>query len=370
MDWQQEPGPGGVPAMAVNRAAFPCLTAIAVLMLLAMLCCPASADTNATASSPNGIATRQAHLAWTALEKETEMKAAITYVSTLFSTDTTNMSADLAAFQAEEAGIPAAASDTDLSALITDMKNTTTLFRNDTGVQMTVGQGRWDELGQQIGAATSGNPYITGKENAYWTTRSTGTLADFDAWVTNSRQVLDSLNAEGYNTSAAQRTLDGISFSRPDLQSALASRSDDDIASASQQILAGTRAFAGQVAVVQEQVPEGVRQQFFIDQGYRAVERADTVNHDLTMILIDIGPADPALSKTKNDLAASRNVLNTGNFGAARTPLQLVQEDMRNLAQAYEGVTHSADLPPALSAELSSMAVRLDDAADQIGASL
>jgi hypothetical protein len=354
----------------VKRSAPRGLPVIAGFILIALLCCTVSADSNATVSSPNAIATRQAHLAWTALEKETEMKTAITYVTTLFGTDTTNMSADLTAFRGEETRIPAAASDADLADLISDMKNTTALFRNDTSTQMTIGQGKGDDLERQIGLATANNPYITDKQNAYWNTRSTGTLADFDAWDTNSQQVLDSLNANGYDTTAAQRTLDRISISRRDVQSALGSRSESTVASASQQLLAQTQGFSGQVTIAQGQVPEGVQEQFFIDQGYRAVERADKVNYDLTMILIDIGPADPALSKTKTDLASSRKVLSTGNFEATRTPLRLVRQDFVDLSQAYRDVAHTSDLPPALTAELNSMALRLGTTADRMGAVL
>jgi hypothetical protein len=360
----------GEPAMAVKRHAVSCIPVIAGVLLLALLCCTVSAAGNVPVSSTNGIAIRQAHLAWTSLEKETEMKTAIYYVTTLFSTDTTNMSADLAAFQAEETRIPSAASDVDLSTLLDDMKNTTTLFRGETLAQMIAGQGKWDELGRQISAATANSPYITNAQNAYWNTRRTGTLADFDLWVRNSQQVLDGLKAKGYDTATPQRTLDVISSRRPDIQSALESRSEIALATINQQILPQTQAFSGQVIAVQGQVPEGRQQQFFIDQGYRVVERADKINNNLTMILIDIGPADPALTQTKIDLASSQNVLSTGNLEAARTPLRLVQKDLVDLAQAYRDVAHSAALPPALSAELNSMAIRLDNTADQMGAAL
>jgi hypothetical protein len=354
----------------VKRSAARGLPVIAGLILIGLFCCTVSADSNATVSSPNGIATRQAHLAWAALEKETEMKTAVTYVTTLFGTDTTNMSADLTAFRGEETRIPAAASDADLAGLISDMKNTTALFRDDLSTQMIIGQGKWYDLGLQIGSATANNPYITSRQNAYWNTRSTGTLADFDAWVANSQEVLDNLSANGYDTTAAQRTLDKISISRRDVQSALGTRSESSVASTGQQLLSQTQGFSGQVTAAQGQVPAGVQEQFFIDQGYRAVERADTVNYDLTMILIDIGPADPALSKTKNDLASSRKVLNTDNFGATRTPLRLVRQDLTDLSQAYRDVAHSSDLPPSLTAELNSMVLRLDNTSDQMGAVL
>jgi len=356
--------------MAVKRSAVSCIPVIAGVLLLALLCCTVSAAGNAPVSSANGIATRQAHLAWTALAKETEMKTAIGYVTPLYSTDTTNMSADLAAFQAEEARIPATSSDADLAKLIADMKNTTALFRGETLVQMTAGQGKWDELRLRASVATANSPYITEKQNAYWNIRTTGTLADFDAWAAESQQVLDGLKAKGYNTATPQRTLDVITARRPEIQSALVSRSEIAVGAIGQQILAQSQVFSGQVIAVQGQVPEDRQLQFLIDQGYRVVGRADTVNHDLTMILIDIGPADPALSKAKTDLAASQKILSTGNLQAAKTPLRLVQKDLVDLAQAYRDVAHSADLPPALTAELNSMAIRIDDTVDQMGAAL
>jgi hypothetical protein len=355
---------------SMKHPAFRGLPLIPVLILLSLLCCTVSAAGNAPVSSANGIATRQAHLAWTALAKETEMKAAIGYITPLYSTDMTNMSADLAAFQAEEARIPAASSDAELAKLIADMKNTTALFRGETLAQMTVGQGKWDELRLQISTATANSPYITEKQNTYWNIRTTGTLADFDAWMAESQQALDGLKAKGYDTATPQRTLDVITARRPEIQSALVSRSEIAVAAIGQQILAQSLVFSGQVTAVQGQVPEDRQLQFLIDQGYRAVGQADTVNHDLAMILIDIGPADPALSKTKTDLAASQKVLSTGNLEAAKTPLRLVQKDLVDLAQAYRDVAHSADLPPDLSAELNSMAIRIDDTVDQMGAAL
>jgi hypothetical protein len=70
------------------------------------------------------------------------------------------------------------------------------------------------------------------------------------------------------------------------------------------------------------------------------------------------------------DIAASRKILDTGNLGAARTEMVHVQKDLVDLAQAYRDVAHSAALPAELTAELDTMALRLDDAADQMGAAL
>lgn len=364
-------GSAGAPAPAGGRRVSRRGTALLVfLAIVVLLCGTVSAAGTAVPDTQYGIASRQAHLSWTALEKETEMKTAIGHVTTLFGTDTSNMSVDLAAFQAEEARIPGAGSDAELAALLQDMKNTTALFRNETFAQMTTGQGKWEVLDGQISTATANSPYIAGKQSDYWNTRKTGTLADFDAWVANGQQVLDGLKLKGYDTAIPQRTLDVISARRPDIQSALESRSEIAITTLDQQLFPQTLTFSSQVAAVRGQVPGDRQQQFLIDQGYRAVGRADLINHDLTLILIDIGPADTILSQTKTDLDQSRKILATGNLEAAKTPLRLVQKDFVDLAQAYRDVAHSADLPPALSAELLSMAIRLDDAADQMGAVL
>jgi hypothetical protein len=154
------------------------------------------------------------------------------------------------------------------------------------------------------------------------------------------------------------------------VQAALGSKTETGVQSINQQTLPLSEQFNQKLADVQGQVPDSTRLKFFIDQGDRAVGLADRVNYDLVPILIDIGDADPILSKTKVDLKTSRNVLSTGNLELTKTPMRLVQKDLVDLAQAYRDIAHIADLPPALSAELNTLALRLDATAGQMGAAL
>jgi hypothetical protein len=270
----------------------------------------------------------------------------------------------------EESRIPSTATGDGLDTLIADMRTTTRQFRSELGAVMTKGQGNWDYLHLKIAASKVNNPYILAKEDAYWEVRKTDNLADFDAWVNDGQQLLDGLESGGYNTTSAQRALDVFAARRPDLQAALVARSVTDIESVNGQILALSQQFVLATAAVQEQVPDSIRFRFFIDQGYRAVERADVVNPNLTYLLLDIGDAEPARAKTKTDLATARKVLGTGNLEATRTPLKLVQKDLVDLSVAYRDIAHTVDLPDDLTAELNTMEARLGNAADQMGAVL
>jgi hypothetical protein len=339
----------------------------AALLCALLLCVPVMAAGDPAAGD---VAIRQAHLAWSALDTETDMQAAVAYCTTLYGSDTANMSLLLAEFKAEEALVPSAATGQELDSLIADMRNTTGEFRTVTYAVMTRGQGNWDTLGLQMAAAKENNPYLLGKKDAYWSVRKATQLAAFDAWVQDGQQKLDLLNARGYDTAAAQRALDVFSSRRPDVQAALETKNEIAVDAINLQVRPLSDQFVLEVAGTQEQVPGNVQLQFYIDQGYRAVELADQVNLALVPVLIDIGEPDPVLARTKTDLASSRKVLSTGNLGAAKTPLRLVQKDLTDLAQAYRDVAHSAALPPGLSAELNTLALRLDDAAGQMGDAL
>jgi hypothetical protein len=339
-----------------------------LLVLVALLCLPVTALDNATAQ--HNVEIRQAHLAWTALDLDVEMNAAITYCGTLYGADTSGMSALLAQFREEETLIPSAATNEEVDALVADMTNTTSLFREETFVVVTRGQGKWEDLNIQVLAAKENNPYILNKREAYWSVRKANQLADFDAWVKDGQQKLDALKTMGYDTTAAQRALDVFSAKRPAVQAALTSKTELTILTISPQVLSLSEDFSRKLAAAQEQVPDSMRLMLLLDQADRAVVRADRINTDLVPYLLDIGDADPVLSRTKKDIAASRKILNTGNLGATRTEMVHVQKDLVDLAQAYRDVAHSIALPAEFSLELNTMVLRLDDAADQMRTAL
>lgn len=342
-------------------------TFLLILVILAFIppvsCAPA--DNNLT---PNEIAIRQAHLDWVALTTEVEMNAAITYIYPLFSTNTTRLNALLVDFKEQEALIPATTTRAGFDGLTNEMRTITAQFRNESGIQMTTGYGKRDVFTQQIGAATTNNPYIDQKQKAYWSIRRTNQLEDFDTWVLDTQASLDLLTKQGFDMAEAQRSFDVIGSKRRDLEAALESKSEDRIADVNRVILPLTRQLGDQVLEAQAQVSEAERMQFLVEQGYRVVNQADIINTDLTVILLDIGPAEPALRQLKIDLAATNRMLATGNLGVAKTPLSLAKKDLKDLSMAYRDTANTADLPPDLTAILRAMVITLDNTADQMEA--
>jgi hypothetical protein len=240
-------------------------------------------------------------------------------------------------------------------------------FRNETAVQLAKGNGKEYDLTLSIREATANNPYIEEKRQAYWNTRKARQLADFDIYLRDAQSSLDLLRAKGYPVSAAQRTLDVLASKRPDLASALDARDEARIAGAAAVILPLSQDLGRQVAEAQAEISEADRMAFLIDQGYRAVNRADTTNTELTKILLDIGPAEPATRQLKIDLAAAKRALSTGNLPTAKPPLILVKKDLKDLSMSYRGIANSADLPPDLSASLRALVITLDTTADLMG---
>jgi hypothetical protein len=341
---------------------------IAVLLFVSLIFLPATAADNTT--SPHTLEIRQAHLAWIALDKDIEMDAAITYCNTLYGADTTTMSRLLSEFQAEQARITQTMTEKEIDALVHEMRNTTSQFRGDMYVVMTKGQGNWDTFSEQVLQVKDNNPYILEKKERYWAVRTANHLADFDAWVNAGQQELDTLQAEGYDTTAAQRALDVFSAKRPDVKAALATKTEIAVQRVNQQTLPLSVDFITKLGSFRDQVPDSTRFLFFIEQGGRAAGHADQVNSRLVPILLDIGDAETVLSKMKTDLGEAKRLLSSGNLGSTKTPLRLVRKDMTDLAQAYREIAKTTDLPADFSAELGAMARRLDNAADQMGAAL
>jgi hypothetical protein len=348
----------------MGKGLFWCI--VAIILLAGFLPVPASAAPNDAASPDHHVAVRQAHLAWVSLERDAEMNAALTYVGTRYNTDTAKMTGLLADFRNAEARIPAAATDADVDRIIADLRNSTRQFQNEVRAQMGAGQGSWDELNRQITQATSNNPYVEEKKNLYWSTRIKGQLSDFDTWAGDAQAELDDLSAKGYDTAKAQRALDVTIAKRPDLKSALEFKDENKINDASDQILSLSSAYADRVGEVEQQVPNGARIRFLLEQADRAVGKADRLNTDTTVVILDIGAADPALSRLKNDIQATRLLLNAGRLETADKNMLIVKKDFTDLAQAYRDIANSANLPPDLSGALSTMAITLDNTASQM----
>lgn len=340
------------------------LLPFAGVVLLSLLFLPAAAADEGSVSDT--VAIRQAHLAWTALDQEYELSTAITYCNTLYGSDTTVMNQLLAEFRKQETRIKDTGTSTEVDALIEDMRNTTSQFREETFSVMTKGQGKWGVLESQILDAKNNNPYILQKMDQYWTIRTTAQLAAFDTWVREGQDRLDILKAQGFDTTTAQRSLDVFASKKPTVSAAFTAKSETSIRSANQLIQPLSQDFIRKLAEVQKQIPDTTRFQFFIDQGYRATGLCDAANADLLPILLDIDDAEVVVKKTKNDLSNAQRMLNTGSLEDTKTPLRLVQKDLTDLAQIYRDIASTMDLGKDLNSELNTLALRLDNTADQM----
>lgn len=341
-------------------------TALLLLFLLLAISTPAAAVQDDATLSESEIAIRQSHMTLVAFTQETEMGAAITYIYPLYNTDTTRLNSLLVEFKEQESRIIRATTRAEFSNITSRMRAITDEFRTETDLQMTKGYGKPDDLAMQVGKATAGNPHIEEKRLAYWNTRRTSQIRDFDAWVLESQGVLDTLEKEGYDTARAQRTLDVFVSKRPVVVSALESKSDDRIVAANQVTLPLSRELGQQVAEAQGKVSKAERMQFLVDQGNRAVSRADATNLELTKIILDIGAAEPVTRTLKIDLAETGRILKTGNLPLAQTPMTRVKKDLKDLSMAYRDIANTADLPADLTASLRALIITLDTTADEM----
>jgi hypothetical protein len=344
-----------------------CAAAIAWYLLLflvvvAVVCTPVIAATG----SPDELEVRKAHLDLVAFTTDTEMKAAITYITPLYSTDPARLNALLAEFVGLEAQIPQVSTMDELKNLTGQLRAATVQFQTETSLQMAVGQGKRDELVQHIGVATAGNPYIEQKEQAYWSTRRTSQLRDFDAWTAGVQGTLDALKAQGFDMSRAQRSLDVIGAERRHLDAALAAKSEAEIEAVNAVIFPRSIQLATEVKEAQAQVSEGERMLFLVEQGNRGVARADQINNDLIMILLDIDDAEGALRSLKGNLATTGRLLANDNLAAAKAPYLLLRQDYHRLAMAYRELANTASLPTDLTTAMRQMVVTLEDSADQV----
>nr|WP_319377388.1 hypothetical protein [uncultured Methanoregula sp.] len=338
------------------------------ILLAAVLILPAPACAADTDTADHHIAVRQAHLAWVALDTETRMNTALTYIGTRYNTDTTRMAMLLADLRAAEARIPSAQTDAALDSIISDIRGITRQFQNEAKAQMIVGQGSWNELTPKIELVVSGNPYIEEKKNLYWSTRKTGQLSDFDAWAGTAGAELTSLSAKGYDTTKAQRALDVTVAKRPELQAALEARDENQVSAAASLILGLSQEYVARAGEIGQQVPDDARIRSLLEQADRITGKADQLSSDTLRITLDLGAAEPALSSLKTDITNTKRLLAAGKLETARKNLPVLKKDLTDLAEGYRAIARSVNLPADLSEALNSMAVNLDNTADQMGA--
>jgi hypothetical protein len=315
----------------------------------------------------NSVASQKAHIAWKAAERETVMSASIAYIGTLNSTNTAALDSLLAQYRGQEAQAATLSTHTGLDNLLREMNQVNLEFRQELRNQMTAGRGRPAELKAQVDAAVKGNPALASLESAYWSTRTTGELANFDIRVQRAGTVLSNLSVKGYDTTQAQAKLTEITALRSTLEPALNSHDRTQIQAVQEHIRTLFSDLGQIVKDLQVQVPQDRRIQFPINEGNRAVARAEMINADLRFLDIDTSMAEQYTGAAKADLAAAQAALDADNFNGAKTSLNAARQDLKSLAQAYRDIAARYKSDATTASTLTATAAALDNTAASMG---
>jgi hypothetical protein len=347
------------------RAGYRGILCLALLAIIA--CVPAQATDPGLSAADRLFPIQQAHLAWMAEESDVEMVAAISYIETLYGKDTSTLTSLHYDFSKAKSSI---GSITSIPALVNHtymMQKTALSFNREMINQTNAHQGKITDLQAQVGMAVNANPYITIKKDAYWATRSTHQLDDFDTWVTQAQKTIDTLQIHGYPVAETQPYLDRFASLKIDLKSSLDSKDFDRADTTAQRIRDRSLEISDRIIALQGEVSQDKTAEFRIDESDRVIARADRINNQLIEQILDIGAADPVLSKTKTDVKMVRHALNGGQTGLVSTHLLLIKKDYRDLAMAYRDIAVSSILPDGMADGLKAMSISLDETADRIG---
>ncbi|MHB8164428.1 MAG: hypothetical protein ACYDDV_08765 [Methanoregula sp.] len=344
-----------------------------VLFCLALLtittCIPVHAADPGPSADDRILPIEKAHLAWMAEVSDVEMVAAIAYVETLFGKDTSGMTSIHTDFSKAKSAIGSITSLSELDNHTSLMQETARLFNQETMDQISTHQGKPENLKAQISKAVNANPYIAMKKDAYWSTRSTYHLDEFDAWVSDTQNTLNILQAQGYPVSDTSPYLVRFASLRTDLKASLNTKDFDRAESTAVMIRDRSSEITDRIAALQTQVTTDTTADFRLGEADRVIARADRVNPQLVKQILDIGDAEPVLSKLKIDVKQARGAQNGGQSGLVYNQLQLIKKDYRDLAAAYRDIAVSASLAPGMADILKAMSYSLEETANRIGES-
>ena len=345
------------------------LALFCLVLLTIVTCVPVHAADPGSFADDRVLPIEQAHLAWMAEVSDVEMVAAIAYVETLFGKDTSGMTSLHADFSKAKSAIGSITSLSELDNHTILMQETARSFNQETMNQMSSHQGKPANLEAQISKAVNANPYITLKKDAYWAARSTHQLDEFDAWVSDTQNTLNSLQARGYTVSDTSPYLVRFASLRTDLKASLNTKDFDRAGSTAVMIRDRSSEIADRIAALQAQVTTDTTADFRLGEADRVIARADQINPQLVKQILDIGDAGPVLSKLKNDVKLARGAQNGGKPSLVFNQLQLIKKDYRDLGAAYRDIAVSASLAPGMADILMAMSYSLKETADRIGES-
>jgi hypothetical protein len=339
--------------------------AMGLVLAFTLLALPAAAVDTTYPILDNQVTVRQAHLAWQAAVYETKMQATIDYLASL-SGDTARLSSILSQFQSEAGQVSSVNTHVGLNTLLRELSDLVRQFKAETRIQLVATKGKPAELLAKIDEAVKNNPELATLEANYWSERETDRLENHRIRVDRAQKVLDALKGRGYDTGAAQATLDQIRGMERELADALASRDNARIQAVNRAIADLWRTLIQQVRDLQVQVPEGSRVSYWIHVGERIMGRVDLINNDLETLGVDTSTLDPLITAAKGDLSAARSASSSGDLAGAKTYLQAFREDLKDLRDAYRSLLSVGAVTGKAAESVESLAAALDSTITQM----
>ncbi|MEI7856376.1 MAG: hypothetical protein WCH85_02615 [Methanomicrobiales archaeon] len=354
-------------SLPLMRAGYRGILCLALIVLITSL--PVQAADSQVSAVDSLFPVQQAYLDWMAEVSDVQMVAAISYIETLYGADTGTLVSLHAEFSQAKSAIGTVTSLPALSNQTLRMQKAVLDFNRETINQTNAHAGKMADLQAQTGRSVNSNPYIAMKKDAYWTTRGTHQLADFDAWVIQAQKVLVTLQAQGFAITDTQPYLDRFASLKTDLKSSLDSKDFDRVDATALRIKDRSTEITRRIATLPGQVSLDTTAAFRIDEADRVIGRAGRINKQLVEQILDIGAADPALYNLKADVKMAHGAQNSGQTGLVVTQLTLIKKDYRDLAAAYRDIAVSSALPEGMADILISTSITLDAASDRIGES-
>jgi hypothetical protein len=218
--------PGCAGTIAIRIALLLCATGL----LLAFFALPASATTidggrSAGYGSEDQSAIREAYLLWLAAKQEAGMKATILYISSV-NGSTAKLVTVYNCFRSTADLLSAHAGNNPENAL-QEFRDLTQQFKEEVHAQMIRAGGSDEELFTAVHRATESDAGVKASEDAYWRIRMEAEPASFDRYVGESAAILAALREYGYDTTAAEESLEQVAALRGDFVSALQSQNYD-----------------------------------------------------------------------------------------------------------------------------------------------
>lgn len=166
---------------------------------------------------------RFAYISWLAAKQEAGMDATVSYISEIHG-DTTTIALLKDRFHTASVLIPDPGSGGDPDTSLTEFRELTWQFQDETRRQMSANKGKPEALAAAVHDAVENDKKVHAAEDAYWRTRMTAEPASFDRYVLESQATLNILQENGYNIALAQATLDRISAMRGEFVTALGAK--------------------------------------------------------------------------------------------------------------------------------------------------